>query len=346
MKMNNSFINAIYGENTQSIPVWFMRQAGRYLPEYMKMKTEYTFREMSQTPELIKKVTLLPFQKYDLDAAILFSDILTCLEHMGSLFEFTETGPQLEDFGPDALLSLNSFTPHKDLHFVGEGLQLIKNELRDKPIIGFIGAPYTLASYILEGQSSRDFKNTRAFLKKNPTDFKRALDILAENLSKYLSFQVQNGVSAIQIFDSWGGFLDLETYTKHILPSLQRLIETFKSKHNVPVILYAQPTYHLLPALVQSQADVLSVDWRKNMGDYFIEIDTLSNKKLSLQGNIDPISMTLPFEHIKKDVLSLLDSVKEVGALNRFIFNVGHGLTPKTSTDTVGQVLNCVHKYR
>lgn len=344
--MKKNFINAIKGQNTKTIPVWFMRQAGRHLPDYMKLKAKYTFREMSQTPELIKEVTLLPFKQYNLDAAIMFSDILTCLEYMGSLFEFTETGPKLENFGPNALTSLNSFNPEKDLHFVGEGLQLIKKELKGKPIIGFIGAPYTLASYILEGQGSKDFKTTRIFLKKNPKEFEKALDILAENLSKYLSFQARSGVSAIQIFDSWGGFLDLKTYTKHILPSLKKLISTFKNQHNTPVILYAQPTHHLLPALIQSGADAISVDWRKNMGDYFKEVDDLSDKKFTLQGNIDPISMTLPFEDIEEDLLSLLNSVKERDALNRFIFNVGHGLTPNTSTDTVKKVLDYVHKYR
>lgn len=223
------FIDALNQKNIGHIPVWFMRQAGRYLPEYMKIKESSTFRKMSHTPEIMAEVTLQPLKRYDLDAAIMFSDILTCLEYMGSPFEFTDHGPKLSSHGPEALENLTELKV-KDLSFVGEGIGLIKKELKHKPVIGFIGAPFTLASYLIEGGTSREFMSTRQFAFNNPKKFLAAMDHLSTQLSKYVHYQIESGVNAVQIFDSWGGVLGREEYQKFVFPSLERLVQNMLAR--------------------------------------------------------------------------------------------------------------------
>ena len=340
----STILDAMKCQNNGRVPVWFMRQAGRYLPEYMEIKKRSNFREMSHTPELMKEITLQPMKRYDLDAAIMFSDILTCLEYMGAPFQFTDTGPKLSSAGPEALTSLTELDPPRDLSFVGEGLSLIKKELTDKPVLGFIGAPFTLASYLIEGGTSREFIHTRRFMLSEPKVFQRALNHLADQLAKYIDYQIDCGVSALQVFDSWGGILPKEQYEEFVLPSLQRLYE--KTTKKVPFIQYGQPTSHLMKLYCSLPINVLSVDWRLSVGKYAKLAAGYGRKDICLQGNIDPIVMSLKPEQAKPYIQRVLDSAKEAEILNRFVLNVGHGVTPLTNTDTVKMAIDLAHSLR
>lgn len=341
----SSFLNAARGSNESRIPVWFMRQAGRYLPEYLKVREKSDFHTMSHEPELIKEITLQPLERFDLDAAILFSDILTPLEYMGSGFSFTDKGPILEKSGPDALCSLNKLDPNRDLKFVKDAISSIKSELNDIPLIGFVGAPFTLASYLIEGGTSREFAKTRTFLMENSKSFDDALLFLGLQMGEYLKFQIEAGVDAVQIFDSWVGILSCDDYEKHILPSIDAIVSSVKP-YGVPITLYSQPTLHLLPMLVQTGVDVLSVDWRVELIKIASELRTFGNMNLSLQGNLDPLVLTMDWEQAKPYVKNVCESVRSAEFLDRFIFNTGHGLTPKASPETVKQTIDFIHNFR
>ncbi len=340
--MKKEFLSALKQENKSHLPVWFMRQAGRYLPEYMELKKHSSFREMSHTPELIKEVTLQPLRRFPLDAAILFSDILTCLEFMGSTFEFTDHGPKLKDHGAHVVKKLKELTPEKDLNFVGEGLKLIKNSLQDQALIGFAGAPFTLISYLVEGGTSKDFLETKRFMMSEPESFSLAMNHLSTQIANYLIFQIQSGADCVQIFDSWVGILSYEQYKRHILPHMQNLIQKIHERTSAPVILYSQPTTHLVELLAETGADCLSVDWRLNI----YEISKKIPQNISLQGNLDPLATTLNWKEAAPYVEDVLIQARRAEILDRFIFNVGHGVTPQTKPDTLAAIVGAVHSYK
>lgn len=341
--MSDRFLNALSNQNKDSLPVWFMRQAGRYLPEYRELRKLHDFRTMSHRPDLICEVTVQPLRRYPLDAAILFSDILTCLEYMGSGFHFGENGPTLERSGPEALDRLNELNP-ANMQFVFDGISLIRKEIGSRPLIGFVGAPFTLASYLVEGGTSREFQNTREMMLNSPEKFQKQLMFLAENVGRYLKQQVSAGVQAVQIFDSWVGILSLDQYRQIVLPSIQRMIEIVKQT-GVPVILYSQPTRHLLPALVESGADALSVDWRTSLTTMAREMDALSDRRLTIQGNLDPLVTTLSWEKAKPHVDKILNEVEKAELRSRYIFNVGHGVVPETRPETISKIIDYVHAF-
>lgn len=340
---STSFLDALNGKNKSQIPVWFMRQAGRYLPEYMAVKKQSNFRTMSHTPEIMKEITMQPMRKYPLDASIMFSDILTCLEYMGSTFEFTDHGPKLENAGIETVKSLTSLNPEKDMMFVREGIKLIKKELTDRPLIGFVGAPFTLISYLAEGGTSKEFIITKRFLFEDPKGFHKAMEHISSQIANYLKFQIESGVQAVQIFDSWVGVLSQKEYENFILPHMKHIVSEVKKSHaDVPVILYSQPTAHLVELMAKTGANAISVDWRTPLSDIAKKVP----QNVTLQGNIDPIVMTLDWEKAKPHVEYILNDAKRAEILDRFVFNVGHGVTPHTNTDTIAQTIDCVHNYR
>lgn len=338
-----SFLHALNKSNDKKIPVWFMRQAGRYLPEYQALRKQYDFRTMSHTPQLICDTTMTPFERLNVDAAILFSDILTCLEFMGAPFQFTETGPKMEDHGPHILEKLRSLDPSKDMSFVGQGIQLAKQKLGETPLIGFAGAPFTLISYLVEGGTSRDFQSTKTTMLANAQLFENAMSILTESVLDYLRFQVSSGVQAVQIFDSWVGVLSLDQYRRHILPHMKHLVAELRSE-DIPVILYSQPTLHLLPALLEVNANALSVDWRTSPVDLAQSIRALKFEVPVIQGNLDPLVTTLPWEEARPYVEAIVDQVDRLDLRSQFIFNVGHGVVPETKWETLQKIVNFVHE--
>lgn len=338
----SSFLNALQQNNSSHLPVWFMRQAGRYLPEYMAIKNKSNFREMSHTPHMMCEITVQPLRRYPLDAAIMFSDILTCLEYMGAPFEFRDTGPKLDDHGPHVLKNLKVMSPSQDLHFVGEGIKLINVQV-NVPVIGFVGAPFTLISYLVEGGTSKEFISTKRLLLENPDTFESGMSFISNQLVQYLNYQVQSGVKAVQMFDSWVGVLSKDQYRKNILPHMQKIVSDFKNVNpQIPFILYSQPSNHLIELLAETQADALSVDWRAPIG----EIAKRLPRNITLQGNLDPIVTTLNWESAKPHVHEVLTSAKSSEILNRFIFNVGHGVTPHTKADTLAQIVEYVHNFK
>ena len=336
----SSFLDALNLKNSGKIPVWFMRQAGRYLPEYMEIKNKSNFKTMSTTPELIKKITLQPLDRFDLDAAIIFSDILTPLGPMGASFDFVKGGPELKVHGPDALLGLKELKPSSDMNFVGEGMNLILDKAK-VPLIGFVGAPFTLASYLIEGGGSREFKNTRSFMYNEKSKFMSGLDHLAGELAKYIDYQVDSGASAIQIFDSWGGILSLRDYENFIVPSLDKILSSIKS---VPVIFYTQPSLHLLPVISKLKLSAISLDWRCSIKTAY-KILRQCGADIAIQGNLDPMTLTADYSVVKENVLSILHEAESIG-FERFIFNVGQGLTPQTKIDNISKVIRQVHEFR
>lgn len=346
--MKSTYLAATQKSNSKHIPVWFMRQAGRYLPEYMEIKNRSSFYEMSHSPNLISEISLQPIRRYHLDAAIIFSDILTCLEYMGAPFRFTDSGPKLDtprsDIVPsiDTLLNLKPLEPQKNMDFINKGIQLIKKELNGLPLIGFAGAPFTLASYLIEGGTSKDFVKIKKFIFSEPELFKQAMNHLATEVGGYLNYKIACGVDAVQIFDSWVGILSDKEYEKHILPHMQKIISIVKEKYSVPVVLFSQPSTHLLHLLIQTGVDVLSVDWRSPL----IEVTRKTERKVAIQGNLDPIALTLPWEQAKPYVQTVLEEARTSEILNQFIFNVGQGITPFTNTETVKQTIDLIHSFR
>lgn len=338
----SSFLNALEQKNQSNIPVWFMRQAGRYLPEYLSIKAEYDFKTRTHTPDLMSEITLQPLSRYPLDAAIMFSDILTCLEFMGAEFDFTSGGPKLAKPGIDTLLQLKSLNTD-DMSFVYEGIQKIKLNLNNTPLIGFVGAPFTLISYIIEGGTSKDFINTRKYMLEQSENFSQSMSLITDSVCRYLKEQKNSGVNAVQVFDSWVGVLSLDEYEIFILPHMQRLINELKNSA-IKVILYSQPTYHLLPALCKLQPNALSVDWRRDLKSYYQEINKYSSQDISIQGNLSPIVTTLEWEKAKNYVDQILLDVKELNIRDRFIFNVGHGVSPQTKPETIGKIVEYVHQ--
>lgn len=336
------YLAATRRENKGMLPVWFMRQAGRYLPEYMALKAKYSFREMSHTPELMAEVTLQPLRRFPLDAAIMFSDILTCLEFMGAPFEFTDQGPKLDHCGPDVLMNLTKLNPEKNLNFVRLGIQLIKKSLGDTPLIGFAGAPFTLASYLVEGSTSKEFQNLKKLIFQNPEQFAKSMNHLAVEVGNYLNFQIESGVDAIQIFDSWVGVLGYSEYEEHVFPHIKTMISMVKDRHEVPVTLYSQPTAHLLPLLAQTGADVLSVDWRMPLD----QIGKITQRQIAIQGNLDPHVVCMDWSEARPYVERVLNEAKRGEILQQFVFNVGHGVTPATNVDTIKHVVEFVHNFK
>lgn len=345
-----NFLNALNKQNDSKLPVWFMRQAGRYLPEYQQLRKQYDFRTMSHKPELIAQTTLTPFDRLDVDAAIMFSDILTCLEYMGAPFEFTEHGPKLDDHGPHVLERLRPLDAPKDMHFVGQGIELSNLSLaklsdrQDRPLIGFAGAPFTLISYLVEGGTSREFQNTKTVMLEKTQLFENAMAVLTDSVLSYLKFQAQKGAKAVQIFDSWVGVLSLAQYKRHILPHMKHLVSDLRAE-GIPVILYSQPTSHLLPALLECKPTALSLDWRTSIRDVVRTIESMKHEVPAIQGNLDPLVTTLAFDEARPYVDEILDDVTRCDLRKQFIFNVGHGVVPETKWETLQRIVNYIHEH-
>lgn len=335
--MTSTFLNAVQRSNTGHTPVWFMRQAGRYLPEYMSLKDVHSFRTRTHTPDLMKEITLQPMRRFQLDAAIMFSDILTCLEFMGAAFDFTGEGPKLATAGVSTLREIYSLDVN-NMSFVYEGIKKIKAELTDRPLIGFVGAPFTLCSYIIEGGTSKEFIKTKNFMYSSPREFHKAMEILSTSVGNYLVEQMKMGVNAVQIFDSWVGFLNEDDYRNFILPHMKNVVSIAR-KGGKPIILYSQPASHLLSALKEVGADVYSVDWRLKLKD----AARILGDSVAIQGNLDPAATTLEWKDAKPFVDKVLQDANEAGLKGRYIFNVGHGVNPTTKPDTVGAIVDYVH---
>jgi len=312
-------------------PAWVMRQAGRYLPEYRALREGKGFLEMVHDPRVAAELTCQPLRRFDMDAAVVFCDILVPPAAMGLDVSFAPgAGPRVEPpVRTEADVDrLADFDPLERTGFLQETIRLVRAELGpDKAIVGFAGAPFTTASYMVEGGSSRNFERTKAMLLGEPTLFDRFLGRLVDNLVPYLHMQVEAGADVLQLFDSWGGALDAATYRRALLPHLERLVAGARDT-GAPVIVYANGGGHLLEVLADSGADVLGIDWRVEPADAIRRV----GDRVALQGNLDPCTLFAPPGVVAAEVRRVLDAFRD---LDGYVFNLGSGILPKTPVESM-----------
>jgi uroporphyrinogen decarboxylase len=331
MSPRERFLAACRRQELDLPPAWVMRQAGRYLPEYRALRERHDFLSMCRTPAAAAEVTLQPVRRFGMDAAVIFSDILVPCAAMGLDLRFAEgEGPQLAPPVRSAadVARLADFDPRQATAFLGEAIRLVRKELgKQRAIIGFCGAPWTTASYMIEGGSSRNFENAKRLLLGEPEVFERLCTRLVDNLLPYLALQVEAGADALQIFDSWGGALDAATYRRALLPHVARLVAGAKQL-GVPVILYVNGCAQLLEVLADSGADVLGIDWRVEPADAIARVGA----RVALQGNLDPCALFAPPAVVAREVARVLDAF---AGQRGYIFNLGSGILPGTPVESM-----------
>jgi uroporphyrinogen decarboxylase len=333
------FLAALRGERPAQRPIWLMRQAGRYLPEYRAVRARHSFIRMCQTPELACEITLQPIRRFGFDAAILFNDILVPLEPLGTSFAFTGEGPRLEHPLRDEsdVAALRLFDPREELGYVAEAVRLIKRELNGTPLIGFAGAPFTLAAYLVEGGGSKDYRQVKALMYRRPDLFAALLEKLADTVAAYLRLQVEAGADAVQLFDSWAGVLAPADYARFELPAVQRIFAALADT-GAPRLLFVKGGTSHLKSAVRSGADALSLDWTVDLADVAPRLDGLR-----LQGNLDPIALYAE----PADIARRARAVCRAGdAAPGHVFNLGHGILPDTPLTGVEVLVEAVHAYR
>ncbi len=337
MTMNDTFLKACRGEATDYTPIWMMRQAGRYLPEYQKIRGNVTFLELCKSPELCVEVTLQPVDIFSMDAAILFSDILIPMEAMGLTLEFHEgRGPVFPDVIRDrkSLDTLIVPDPAETMGFVMETIRLLRGELK-VPLIGFAGAPFTCATYLIEGGSSKVFWETKKMMFTAPELFHGLMEKITQCTIGYLLAQARAGAQALQLFDSWAGILAPTDFQEYALPYVERIIGELQQT-GVPIIYFANNGATLLDYSARSGADVIGLDWRINIGD---AIKRVGNK--AVQGNIDPFALLLPRDKLRQRIRNLLEDARDAKG---HIFNLGHGIHQFTPPDQAKIAVDAVHE--
>ena len=325
MNSRERFLAAARRQPVDRTPAWMMRQAGRSLPEYRELRSGHTFMEMCHRPELAAEATLQPIRRFGMDAAVIFCDILVPAEAMGLAVSIEEgVGPLLDPPVRTAedVEALRDFDAATATSFLAEALRLVRAELgEERAMLGFCGAPFTLASYMVEGRSSRNYETTKALMLGQPELFDRLVERIVDNSLGYLALQVEAGADAIQIFDSWGGSLDAATWRARMQGPITRMVRATQDL-GVPVILYVNGCSHLLEAMVETGADVLSIDWRVDP----IEAVRRTEGKVALQGNMDPVALFAPPDAVRREAQRTLAAFE--GAPGH-IFNLGSGILPK-----------------
>ncbi len=317
-------------------PVWLMRQAGRYMPEYRAMREKHDFLSMCHTPELAVKVTLMPIEQFDLDAAILFSDILVVPEALELGLRFDEgIGPIIERplASSKDILNLPNISVKEKLSYVSTAIKILKQEL-DVPLLGFAGAPFTLASYMIEGRSSKSWSKTKKWMFDDPESFHQLLDILADYTIDYLKMQVEAGVDAIQLFDSWAYVLNHDCFCEFSLRYQQKILNGLRDTQ-IPTILFCRGSSVFAPLMVEAKPSAISLDWNADIREMRNRIP----KNIALQGNLDPDILLASEETLRREVQRILSKMRgEPG----FIFNLGHGITPQVNPDQVRVLVDTV----
>jgi uroporphyrinogen decarboxylase len=335
--MNDRFLRACRREPVDATPVWMMRQAGRYMPEYRALRAKHTLLELCRTPELALQVTLQPM-KLGMDAAILFADILLPLEPMGAPFEFAKgEGPVIHApiTSRADVEKLRVIDPLESLGYVMQAIRLLKKELK-VPLIGFAGAPFTLASYLVEGGKSRDFLKTKKLMYGEPETWRLLMQKLAEVVRVFLHAQIDAGADAVQLFDSWVGQLSAADYVEYVQPHVAHILKDVE-KRGVPVIHFGVGTQALLPAMRDAGGTVLGFDWRTPIQETWAKI----GHDRAIQGNMDSTVLFAPRDVALKHAQRVID---EVGGRPGHIFNLGHGILPETPVETVQAVVEHVHR--
>jgi len=340
MNRRNRFLAACEQEPVDRPPAWLMRQAGRYLPEYRELKERYTFNELVKTPELATEVTLLPFRRFDFDAAIIFSDILVIPDALGQPYHFRKGGGIVMDFtlnNPNDIDSLDASDIPQKLAYVGQALTSVKNELQDnRALLGFGGSPWTLATYMLEGGSSKNFAKVKACAFQSPKAFEALMEKLTSALIAYFHMQIDAGVDALQIFDSWASICPGTHYWDLSLKWIKTIIDALPN--DIPVILFAKGMSHHIPQLLETGANVLSLDWTVKLH----QIRQQFPGNYALQGNLDPTLLNTTPQVVRQETETLLTQMESQPG---YIFNLGHGILPQAKIENVETLIQTIHDY-
>ncbi len=337
---DSRFLRACRREPVDRTPVWFMRQAGRYMAEYRAIRARHTLLEICAQPELAAEVTLQPVNRLDVDAAIIFADILLPLVPMGIELEFAAgEGPVIHNPVRAAadVDALRVIDPEESISNTLDAIRIVAHELDGKvPLIGFAGGPFTVASYLIEGGSSRSYIRTKRLMYDAPDAWAKLMEKLAAVTTRYLQAQIKAGADVVQLFDSWVGALSPYDYRTRVLPYMRGIIEQL-TPLGVPVILFGTGTSGILELLAAAGSDVVGVDWRINIDEAWARIGT----DRAVQGNLDPVALFAPADEIERQVRDILDR-----ADNRpgHIFNLGHGILPETPVENVQRVIDLVHR--
>jgi uroporphyrinogen decarboxylase len=343
---NDTFLRALLKQPIERTPVWMMRQAGRYLPEYRKVREEAgSFIKLCTNPELACEVTLQPLRRFAFDAAILFSDILTVPDAMGLGLSFAEgEGPQFARPVRSSadIHRLGIPDPETDLRYVMDAVRLIRRELNGRvPLIGFSGSPWTLATYMVEGGGSKTFRKVKALMYEQPALMHVLLGKLAEAVAAYLNAQIAAGAQAVMVFDTWGGMLTTEDYRSfslHYASRVASLLKTEEDGKKIPTILFTKGGGLWLEAMAEAGFDALGLDWQTDIGQARARV----GDKVALQGNMDPVALYANPETIAEKVKTILE---QYGSGSGHVFNLGHGILPDIEPEHVGAMVEAVHRF-
>lgn len=336
--MNDRFLRACRGEAVDAVPVWFMRQAGRSLPEYRALKKDHSILDLCRQPDLAVEITLQPVRRLGVDAAILFSDIVVPLQAMGIALEIRPgVGPVIAEpvRTREQVDAIRILEPETDADYVLEAIRSLRKEL-EVPLIGFAGAPFTLASYLIEGGPSKTHARTKALMVAEPIVWNALMQVLSESVIRYLRAQIEAGAEAVQLFDSWVGHLAPRAYESYVLPWVRSIFDGIRDL-GVPTILFGIVTGELLGSMSRSGCDVIGVDWR-------IPLDVARQRVpagMPVQGNLDPALCLAPWHAIRDEATDVLRR----GANGPHIFNLGHGVLPETDPDILARLVDLVHAW-
>jgi uroporphyrinogen decarboxylase len=340
VSVTHRFLRACRREPTDRTPVWIMRQAGRYLPEYRALRARHGFLELCKTPELAAEVTVMPIERFPVDAAILFADILLILEPMGVGLEFAKgDGPVIHRpvrtrADVDGLVRVPAA---EGLGYVLETVRTVRKRLAERvPLIGFAGAPFTLASYVVEGGGSRQYRHTKTLMYGDPSAWHRLMERLSEAVVDYVHEQVRAGAQAAQLFDSWVGCLGPDDYRAYVLPHMRATFAALASA-GVPLIHFGTGTAALLELMREAGGDVIGIDWHVDLGDAWARV----GHDVAVQGNLDPVALFAPPDEIRRRVARILE---RAGGRPGHVFNLGHGVLPETPLEHVAVLIDAVHE--
>jgi len=338
---NSSFVRACKMQAVDHTPVWFMRQAGRYMPEYRAVRKQHSLLEICKKPALAAEVTISAAEILEVDAAIIFADLLLPLEVMGLPFHFSSgEGPVIEKPVRTKEDIAKLRTDRADeLGYVSEAVSLVAKHFKDRvPVIGFCGAPFTLASYMIEGGGSRNYIHTKKTMYNASADWDALMRKLVAVTGEYSAEQVRAGADAIQIFDSWVGCLSVEDYRRYVFPHVTQMVKALQ-KTGVPLIYFGTDSATLLPAMKETAADVIGLDWRIPLDEGWQRLD----HSCAVQGNLDPVVLFADWKELKSRAQDIL---RRAGARTGHIFNLGHGILPETPVENVKNLARFVQDYR
>ena len=332
------FLRAARREPTPRPPVWMMRQAGRYLPEYRAVREKASFLDLCYQPELAVEVTMQPIRRYDFDAAIIFSDILVPCIPMGADFGFGGGPPKLDEpfDTPEALARLKVVDARKDMPWIHDALAGVREQLDpSKALLGFAGAPFTLFCYLVEGEGSKLFPKTKSMMWKQPKLAEEILQMLTEQIGSYLVEQVKSGADAVQVFDTWGGLLHPDDFEAFALPYVRQILDRVHRETGAPTIYYVNGNPALLPAQASSGCTLVGVDWRVNLSEVARRIPA----DVGIQGNLDPMILLTDPETVRRRTRSMIE---DLGGRPGYVCNLGHGVTPPTPMENVAAFVEAV----